>query len=86
MTLELGECTRVGDTVVAVLANRSVRPGSVHPALLFGCKHPAAILIHRNGTTTAFEPNGAPITLKELERRYPGRRVDFERQAAGETD
>lgn len=81
MTVALDAPIRVGDVVVAAIAERRLQSGAlwVHAE-----KRPVAVLLRRNGETLAFEPDGRPIGLDAFERRYPGRRAEFERVA--ETD
>ena len=79
MTVELDDIVRIGEITVAALARREVS-GAAGPAIsAYGSKWPVAILVRRNGLTTAFETTGACIDLAEFDLRYPGRRAAFER-------
>lgn len=80
---------RVGAVTVAALARRAIRAGALGVwscgvmggAWFQGEKRPVAILVRREGRTTAFGPDGAPIPLQTLERRFPGQLAAFERLA-----
>lgn len=81
MTVELDEVVRVGGVAIAALVERSVRRERWPPVSVFGAKRPAAILIRDGDGTRAFDPNGTPMALDELDRRFPGQRTNFERLA-----
>lgn len=78
MPVELAPCLHIGETVVGALVSRSVCCKGRNPAWFYGAKRPLAVLIHQNGATKAFEPDGAPITPEELDLRFPEQRMRFE--------
>lgn len=81
MTVALDAVVRVDGVAFAAIVERSIQSGARGAVWFRGVKRPVAILINRDGETTAFEIDGAPITLEELEQRFPGRRAEFERLA-----
>jgi hypothetical protein len=50
---------------------------------VLGSKAPVAVLVREGSTTTAFEIAGAHIPLDDFDRRFPGQRARFEREADG---
>lgn len=81
MTVELDKAIRVGAVTVAALVNRSVASHSARGVWIHGVKRPVAVLTRQNNVTMAFEIDGLRISLDEFERRFPGKRADFERSA-----
>ena len=72
-----------GDITVAAIVEQTLQCGFLHPCLIQGAKRPLAVLVHRHGHTAAFEMDGTPLDLRELEARFPGQRAALERQTQG---
>lgn len=83
MAVRLDRVVRVGGVAVAALAEGGVRALPFGHTVL-GRKAPVAVLIREGGTTAAFDIGGAPMPLDRFDRRFPGQRALFEREAAGE--
>lgn len=81
MTVELDEVIRFGAITAAALAERSVHGNAFNAVAIHGEKNPVAVLIRHADVTMAFEIDGRQISLGEFERRFPGRRAEFERIA-----
>jgi hypothetical protein len=83
MSVALDPVLRVGGVAVAALVECSVNCGRAPAIWFFGTKSPVAILVRRDGATSAFETDGTGIAPDDLERRFPGQRAAFERAADG---
>jgi len=81
MTVELDGVTRVGGVTVAALVTRAVRCVLPRAAAFYGAKRPITLLVHRDGATMAFDIDGPELAQDEFERRFPGRRDEFEQIA-----
>ena len=81
----MDQVVRAGATTVAAVVKRSVRRSPFRAVSIHGQKRPVAILIHHADVTMAFEIDGPRIALDDLERRFPGRRAEFERIAISDT-
>lgn len=85
MRTELDDIVRIGAVTIAALAKRSVFSRGSLGVAFHGTKRPVAILIRHDDMTRAFEINGRQIALDEFERRFPGRRTEFERIAMSDS-
>jgi hypothetical protein len=81
MTVQLEPVVHVGAVAIGAVVECSIHHGSTPAIWFYGAKSPVAILIRRNGATTAFEIDGGEIAAKDFERRFPGQRAAFERAA-----
>jgi hypothetical protein len=82
MSIGLDRFIYVGGVAVAALVKSSVHCGEYWRSLSAYCtKRPIAVLIRHDEVTMAFDIDGGRIELDAFERRYPGQRATFERQA-----
>lgn len=81
--VRLDDPLQCGDITVAAIVEQTVQCAFLHACLIQGAKRPLAVLIHRQGHTIAFEMDGTPLDLRELEARFPVRRAELERQMQG---
>ena len=81
MTVALDPIVRTGAATVAALAARSVNSGTFRGIALQGAKRPVAVLIRQGSHTVAFTVDGMPISMHDLDHRFPGHRAKFERAA-----
>lgn len=82
MTIALDRTLRFGRLAIAAIVNRSASCRRIGAVTFQAAKHPVAILVQRDGVTTAFDLDGSPIASVDVERRFPGLLSAFESQAS----
>lgn len=84
MSVALDQPLRLGETIIAALSERTAGGVRIGPALAgHGSKRPVAILVHRDGLTTAFDVDGTAIPSADFDLRYPDHRAAFEALISG---
>lgn len=83
MTAALDPVVTIGAARIAAIVERSIGSQRAGGVFAWGAKRPLAILIRHNGVTTAFDTDGEPIALADVDRRFAGLRARFERLAEG---
>ncbi|MDH3262492.1 MAG: hypothetical protein OEM24_00680 [Paracoccaceae bacterium] len=73
MTLRLEGPLGVQSGAAAALVRQEIVPHSTRLGLAVTARLiPVALLVHADGATRAFAPDGAPLPLEEIERLRPG--------------
>ncbi|AXI49153.1 hypothetical protein C1J03_23890 (plasmid) [Sulfitobacter sp. SK012] len=73
MTVVLDKVVQIGPRQITALSECTVIATNCRAtALVAGQKRPVAILIKQGMELTAFEPDGTPITRKQVETLCPG--------------
>lgn len=73
MTVALDKVVHIGPCQITALSESTVKATHCKETFLVaGQKRPVAILIKQGMELTAFEPDGTPITRKQVEKLCPG--------------
>ena len=83
MKFALDSPVLVGETVVAAVSRNTISKNmSDHHIAVTGAKYPVVLLVKTDDLLIALNPNGASMTLDEVERIYPGMISRFEAATA----
>lgn len=82
MTFVLDSSVIVGETVVAAVCRNTIAENvSDRHIAVTGAKHPVALLVKSDDRLIALNPNGASMSLNDVETLFPGLISQFEAAA-----